>query len=133
MEVVDILYLSIEHLFQLRDICSEELLLNVLGTYCNTYEVILSNKEKPSGLWCINHFLKEPPVHRINKVRVFVAFSFLGGFFKFEDDKDIFGDMNLLAELLKKQYITQEEYTEFTEQIFNDRNGISPLSFDIYQ
>ena len=41
--------------------------------------------------------------------------------------------MNLLAELLKKQCITQEEYTEFTEQIFNARNGISPLSFDIYQ
>lgn len=130
---MDILYLSLERLFQLTTICSDRLLLNVLGSFENTHQLVLDSKKHPSGLWCVDKFLKEPTCHRINKVRVIVAFAYLNGFFQFEDGIITFGDMNVLCELLKRNCILQEEYNAFVHIIYEARYENIPFKFDLYE
>ena len=128
---MDVLYLSIERLHQLRQICSDRLLLNVFGAFADSHRIIVSNKEQPSGLWVISDFLKEPSTHRMNKSYVFVAFAYYGGFFQFEEGQNMFGEMNLLNELLKCKCILKEEYDAFVSLIYEARQGIKPLMFDL--
>ena len=130
---MDILFLSIDRLQQLRTICSDELLLNVLENYSNKHRIIVSKKEQPSGLWRLDEFPKEGSVHRINQAFVYVAFAYLGGFIQFEEGVNIFGDTNLLTELLKRGLIVQEEYNDFIHLIYESRQGIKPLYFEIYR
>ena len=73
---MDILYLSIQRLDQLRTICSDRLLLKVLQSFADNHKIVVSSKEQPSGLWCIETFLKEPPCHRLYKAFVFISFAF---------------------------------------------------------
>lgn len=129
---MDILYISVKRWEELRAICSEELLRNVFGPYAKKYTITISNKDHPSGLWCIGEFLKKPSVHRLNKIFVFVAFAYIGGFFKFEESKDVFGDMNLLEELLTRNCIIKEEYDAFVHMIYEARQNIKPLKFDLF-
>lgn len=131
-EKMDILYLSIKRLNELRLICSDNLLLNVLEAFADGHKIIVSKKEQPSGLWVVNDFLKEPSTHRMNKARVFVAFAYCGGFFQFEEGQNVFGDMNLLHELLQRNCILKEEYDDFISEIYNARQGIKPLHFELY-
>lgn len=128
---MDILYISLKRWEDLRAICSKELLINVLTHYVENYTITISNKDHPSGLWCIDKFLKTPSVHRLNKVFVFVAFAYIGGFFKFEESKDVFGDMNLLKELRTRNCILEEEYEAFVHMIYEARKGIKPLKFNL--
>lgn len=128
---MDILYLSNERLNQLRQICSDNLLKKVLESFASKHRIIEGSKEHPSGLWCLEEFLKEPPCHRIYKAFVFVAFAYLGGFFMFNEEPPLFGDMNLLKEMLVKGYIYQEEYDDFVHIIYEARQGIKPLWFDL--
>ena len=46
---------------------------------------------------------------------------------------NVFGDTNLLAELLKRDLIVQEEYNDFIHLIYESRQGIMPLHFEIYR
>ena len=128
---MDVLYLSIERLNQLRLICSGRLLLNVFSAFADNHRIIVSNKEQPSGLWVISDFLKESSTHRMNKTNVFVAFAYYGGFFQFEEGQNVFGNMNLLNELLKRGCILKEEYDAFVSLIYEARQGIKPLMFDL--
>lgn len=128
---MDILYLSSNRLNQLQTICSDRLLKRVLDSFRSKYHVIYDSKEHPQGLWCIDEFLKDPSCHRLYKVFVFVAFAFLGGFFKFEDGIDVFGDMNLLKELLDRNCILKEEYDAFVHMIYEARQDAKPLNFDL--
>jgi len=130
---MDILFLSTERLQQLRVICSDNLLRNVLESFADNHKIVVSSKEQPSGLWCLYDFLKEPPCHRINKARVFIAFAFCGGFFQFEEGVNMFGDTNVLCELLKRQCITQDEYDSFIHSIYEARYEGKSLKFDLFQ
>jgi len=130
--MIDILYLSIERLTQLRTVCSDELLINVLEAFANNHKIIVSKKEQPKGLWCLDEFPKDSSTHRINKAFVFVSFAYFGGFFQLEEGKTIFGDMNLLNELLNRHIILEEEYNAFIQMIYEARQGIKPLHFDLY-
>lgn len=129
---MDILYLSANRLNQLQTICSDRLLNRVLDSFRSKYRIVYDSKEHSEGLWCIDEFLKDTSCHRIYKAFVFVAFAFLGGFFKFEDDVvDVFGDMNLLKELLDRNCILNEEYDAFVHMIYEARQDTEPLKFDL--
>lgn len=127
---MDILYISFERLNQLRAICSDELLINVLGQYADKHKLVISTNNHPSGLWCIDLFPKEGLVSRLNQAYVYVAFAYLGGFFQFEEGVNVFGDMNLLSELLKRGMIVQDEYDTFVHMIYNARHNIESLKFN---
>lgn len=130
---MEILYISPKRFQELQSICSLSLLINVLEGFTKKHDIIISNNNKhPSGLWVINSFLKEPSVHRINKIRVIVAFAFCGGFFEFSEGNTTFGDTNVLHELLSKNCITKNEYAFYTHKIFEARQNIKPLHFTFY-
>ena len=128
---MDLLYLSFPRLNQLRTVCSDRLLTKVFESFANEHKIIVSSKEQPSGLWCIEQFLKEPPCHRLYKAFVFVSFAFFGGFFQFEEGQSLFGDMNLLKALLDKGCIIRDEYDSFVHLIYEARQGNKPLKFDL--
>lgn len=132
-EIMDILYLSIPRLNQLRTVCSDRLLLKVLESFADKNKIIVSKKEQPSGLWCLGDYLKDSSCHRVYKAFVFVAFAFFGGFFRFDDSADVFGDMNLLKALLDKNCILKEEYDDFVHMIYEARQENQPLKFDLLE
>lgn len=128
---MDVLYLSIQRLNQLRTICSDRLLLKVLQSFADNHKIVVSSKEQPSGLWCIETFLKEPPCHRLYKAFVFISFAFFGGFFQFQEGETVFGDMNVLKVLLDRGCILKEEYVAFVHLIYEARQENKPLKFDL--
>lgn len=129
---MDIMYLSHARLKELRKICADQLILNVLEDYCQHYKIIVSNEEEPQGLWCINHYLNETSELKINKLHMFIAFAHCGGFFQFEEGIPVFGDMNILSELLQREYINTDEYAYYTNLIYEARKYLKPLSFNLF-
>jgi len=82
---------------------------------------------------CLDKFPKDGSVHRLNQAFIYVAFAYLGGFFQFKEGLNVFGDANVLVELLKHGYILQEEYDIFVHLIYESRQGIKPLKFELYK
>lgn len=129
---MDIMYLSVNRLKELRKICADQLILNVLEDYCQYHKIIVSNEGQPQGLWCINHYLNDTNELRINKLNMLVAFAYCGGFFQFDEGQNVFGDMNVLSELLQREYINNDEYSYYTHLIYEARHNINPICFNLF-
>ena len=61
-----------------------------------------------------------------------VAFAYCGGFFQFDEGQNVFGDMNVLSELLQRGYINTDEYAYYTNLIYEARQNIKPLCFNLF-
>lgn len=129
---MDTLYLSIKRLEELRTICSDELLSDVLGKYADKHQIIITNGEHPSGLWIIDEFLKDQTVYRINKIQVIIALAYLGVHFQFEDGRDTIGATNVLCILLRGEYISQMEFENLVDLLAESIQGTSPLKFQMH-
>ena len=129
---MDIMYLSLDRLKELRKVCADQLILNVLEDYCLYHKIIVSNEEHPQGLWCINHYLNDTNELKLNKLNMLIAFAYCGGFFQFDEGITVFGDMNVLSELLQRGYINTDEYAYYTNLIYEAHQNIKPLCFNLF-
>ena len=130
MCMTEVLYLNNRKLSDLRTVCSDQLVLSVFEDYGSRHKIIISNDEYPQGRWCVNCYLEEPGIQLESKVKTIVAFAYLGGTIEFEDGISIFGDMNVLSELLQRGYIGPKEYSYYTHVIYDARNNKRQLLFD---
>ena len=127
MCMTEVLYLNSKKLSDLRIVCSDQFILAVLEDYGSRHKIIISNDEYPQGRWCVNRYLEEPGIQLKSKVKAIVAFAYLGGTIEFEDGISIFGDMNVLSELLLRGFIDQTEYAIYTHVIYEARRGKDQL------
>ena len=131
MCMTEVLYLNNRKLSDLRTVCSDQLVLSVFEDYGSRHKIIISNDEYPHGRWSINRYLEDPGMQLESKVKAIVAFAYLGGTIEFEDGISIFGDTNVLSELLQRGYINQNEYACYTHEIYEARQGREPLRFNM--
>ena len=88
------------------------------------------NDDYPNSPWCVNAYLENSDISLESKVKKIVAFAYSCGIIQFEDGKTIFGDMNVLSELLQRGYIGPKEYSYYTHVIYDARNNKRQLLFD---
>lgn len=107
---MDLLYISVNALNELREYCSDELLSAVLTDFQRIGKVIQNNdiKQHPTRFWQIESFInKESDVSLVNKLQVIIAFIKIGGIVETFGQKFI--AVSILSVLQNRGYISEKE------------------------
>ena len=120
---MDILYLSSQTSHELTRYCEKELILQVLEHFALNGKIIEEqDKKRHSCLWIITDYITDNAINCRNKLSVILSFARNGGTVQINDRQE-FGDVNVLCMLKELSYISEEDFDYFVEAFFRFSQG----------
>lgn len=120
---MDILYLSPQASHELTQYCESELILFVLEHFSINGKIIeKKDDEQPSRWWIITDYITNKTIDYRNKLSVILSFARIGGIIQINNRQE-FGDVNVLCMLKELAYITEDDFDYFVEAFFNFSRG----------
>ena len=120
---MDILYLSSQTSHEHTRYCEEELILQVLEHFALNAKIIEEqDKKRHSCLWIITDYITDNAINCRNKLSVILSFASNGGTVQINDRQE-FGDVNVLCMLKELSYISEEDFDYFVEAFFRFSQG----------
>lgn len=120
---MDILYLSPKASHELTQYCESELILFVLEHFSINGKIIeKKDDEQPSRWWIITDYITNKTIDYRNKLSVILSFARIGGIIQINNRQE-FGDVNVLCMLKELAYITEDDFDYFVEAFFNFSQG----------
>jgi hypothetical protein len=119
---MDILYLSAQTSHELTRYCENELILQVLEHFALNGKIIEEQDNKRhSCLWIITDYITNNTINCRNKLSVILSFA-SNGTVQINDRQE-FGDVNVLCMLKELSYISEEDFDYFVEAFFRFSQG----------